>query len=138
MKTLLFQPGDVREYSETFRIPLGGQVTVVAMGLEAGETVSFEIIDTPAIVRDPCACPPGKVELPQAGAKSDLTCCRVGVKLRAINPYAVMDSPQGVNMRAKLNAANSDDIWVWLTESDTPYLTNDMRGCACPIGIIHA
>lgn len=101
------------------------------MGLQGDDYIEFELVDVPAIVRDPCACPPGKVELPRVGARAPLTCCRVNVKLRESKPFVVIDAPQNTRIRAILNVANLGDVWVWVTDTSTPYLTHDLRGCAC-------
>lgn len=127
----LFYPGYDLPESDTFYLPVGGQVTVVAMGLMPGDEVSFEMIFAPAIQPDLCACPPGIVELPSVAASAPMMCCGEPIKLTADNPFVVMDAPQGVRVRGVMQAALQSGIWVWAFETDTKNVTDRLRGCPC-------
>lgn len=126
----LFYPTYHLPESETFEIPVGGQVTVVAMGLNPGDQVTFELVFTPAIQPDLCACPPGIVDLPSVAAATPLICCGQVVTLTDSNPFVVMDSPQGMRVRGVLNASDPDNVWVWAINTNTPDVTDRLRGCS--------
>lgn len=127
-KTLFF-PGYVLPESETFEIPVGGQVTVVGLGLQLGDTVTFELVFTPAIQPDLCSCPPGIVEMPSVAAAAPLVCCGTVVTVTAEQPFVVIDSPQGMRARGVLNATDPSSVWVWAINTKTPDVTDRLRGC---------
>lgn len=130
-KTLLFWPGSLLTKSDPFHIPVGGQKTVVALGLGAGETVTFEIVITPAIEPDICMCPPGDVELPSVASSAPLTCCGQTVTLNSSNPFVIIDAPQAAQVRAVFNGATDNDLWVWVANTETSDVTDKLRGCPC-------
>lgn len=125
----LFYPGYHLPESDTFEIPVGGQVTVSGLGLQPGDSVTFELVFTPAIQPDLCACPPGIVELPSVAAASPLVCCGTTVTLSYAQPFVVIDTPQGMRARGVLSAADPSNIWVWATNTKTPNVTDRLRGC---------
>lgn len=125
----LFYPTYHLPESDTFEIPLDGQVTVTALGLYPGDKVTFELVFTPAVQPDMCACPPGQVELPSVAAATPLMCCGTPVTLTLDQPYAIIDAPQGMRVRAVLDAGSPDSIWVWAQNTGTPNVNDRMRGC---------
>lgn len=130
-KRMLFTPDHGAKESETFSVPIGGQVTVAAFGLSGGDTVTFEMVLTPAMKADVCKCPPFKVELPSVGSAEPLRCCTGPVTISATNPYAIIDAPQNIGLRAILNTQDPSGIHVWVFESNTRNVTERMRGCPC-------
>lgn len=125
----LFFPGYHLPESETFEIPVGGQVTVAALGLQPGDEVTFELVFTPAIQPDLCACPPGIVELPSVAAATPLVCCGQTVTLSPDQPFVVLDTPQGMRVRGVLDSQDPSNIWVWAINTKTPNVTDRLRGC---------
>lgn len=132
-KKPLFSPGDLTTHSDTFYLPVGGQISVVALGLEDDDTVTFEIVLVPAEEPDLCPCSPGVPPSPKVAATATLTCCDDPVTLTSDRPVAIIDAPQNARFRAILSAANRDDIWVWASATETKNVTSSMRGCSCPM-----
>lgn len=125
----LFYPGYYLPESDTFEIPVGGQVTVVGLGLQPGDAVTFELVFTPAIQPDLCACPPGVVEMPSVAAATPLKCCGKTVTLTSDQPNIIIDTPQGMRARAVIDAPDPSNIWVWAINTQTPNVTERLRGC---------
>lgn len=125
----LFYPGYHLPESDTFEIPVGGQVTVVGLGLQHGDEVTFELVFTPAIQPDLCACPPGIVELPSVAASTPLVCCGQTVTLTVDQPFVVLDTPQGMRVRGVIDSVDPSNIWVWAINTKTPHVTDTLRGC---------
>lgn len=124
----LFYPGYYLPESDTFEIPLDGQVTVSALGLQPGDVISFELVFTPAIQPDFCASPPCTVDLPSVAAATPLIVRGTKVTLTAGNPFVVMDAPQGMRVRAVMEEGDQSQIWVWATKTQTPNVTDNLRG----------
>lgn len=124
----IFWPGYHLPESDTFEIPLGGQVTVTALGLQAGDEISFELVFTPAVQPDLCSCPPGIVDLPSVAASTVLKLGGEIIKLNADHPYVVLDAPQGMRVRGVLSAADHSGIWVWATNTSTANVSDTQRG----------
>lgn len=127
----LFWPQHVDPESDTFVIDYGKQMTVTAIGLQTGDSITFQMVYVPSVNPDSCSCPPGVVTLPSVAAYSELTCCGEPITLTPENPVVVLDAPQRTLLRAVLTAADLDGIWVWVSETDTHNVTDRMRGCAC-------
>ena len=128
----LFWPQHVEPESSTFSIDYGKQMTVYAVGLEANDEITFQILHVPSIDPDHCACPPGAVTMPAVAGYAPLMCCGTEVKLTATNPFVIIDAPQRVLLRAVLKADSPENnVWAWVTETETHNVTDRMRGCGC-------
>lgn len=127
----LFSPSkNVRE-SQTFSVSNGRQITVAAIGLAGTDKITFEIILTPALVADKCACPPYKVELPSVGASAPLIKCGVKPTLDANNSFVVLDAPQNVSIRAVLETDDASGVYAWAIDTNTATVTDLLRGYIC-------
>lgn len=107
------------------------QITVVALGLEPLDVVTFWLVLQTTPVRDPCACPPGQVVLPAVLDEVQLRCCGTPVVLTRANPFVVLDAPQGITMRAKLATITPSTQSVVYQETNTANVNDRMRGCPC-------
>lgn len=132
-RKLLFGPDNHGPYSDTFYLPVGGQITVTAMGLSGNDEVTFEIVLVPALDEDICPCPPFKHSIPTIAATAPLLCCDDPVRLHEGRPTVVIDAPQNSRFRARLTAASPSDVWVFAAGTETKHVTKDMRGCNCPV-----
>lgn len=132
MNTLL-SGKNVDTVSPTFRI--GKQVTIVALGLEVTDEVTVWMVLPTDPVKNPCSCPPGAVVLPSVLDEQQLpTCCGEGfVTLTRARPYVVLDAPQDVLLRVKLDTATLNTQWVGYGETTTEDLNDYLRGCPCAI-----
>jgi hypothetical protein len=128
MKSLI-TPATLSGISPPFEIR--EQITVVALGLEPLDTVSFWLVLQTTPVRDPCACPPGQVVLPAVLDEVQLRCCDVPVVLTRTKPFVVLDAPQGITMRAKLVTLTPSTQSVVYEETTTANVNDRMRGCPC-------
>lgn len=124
----LFWPGYHLPESDTFEIPLDGQVTVTALGLQPGDSVTFELVFAPAVQPDLCSCPPGIVELPSVAAATPLRAGGKAIKLDAGTPYVIIDAPQGMRVRGVLTTSDASNIWVWAANTKTHDVSNELRG----------
>lgn len=127
---ILFGPGEIGTESQTFDLPVGTQQTVVAVGLEAGDMVQFEIVVVNKLIPgDPCC--PGPVRLPTIEAMVPLMCCGERITLTPERPYVVIDAPQGSLLRAILTSDSVQVPLVWTTRTTTPNPSGYHRGCPC-------
>jgi hypothetical protein len=115
--------------SETFEAT--SQITVTALGLEDGDTVSFWIVLLTDMQRDPCSCPPGRVTLPQVLDEVPLQCCGEPVLLTRDNPFVIIDAPLNQLMRAKLVTALPSTQLVYFNFTNTHNVNDRLRGCPC-------
>lgn len=110
------------------------QVTVTAYGLEPTDTVTFFMVQLNKTTPVPCQCPPGMVVMPAVVDEMQLLCCNVAITLTRQKPFVIIDSPQGVKLRAKLNTTGNVPPSTQLVEykvTTTKNVTERMRGCAC-------
>lgn len=117
---------------------LNHQKTVVAMGLQPDDYITFEIVRISDASRAKvCGC-----RLTESGLSSvvqllPLTCpsCDNGtpslVRVTPENPIVVLDAPQGALMRAIFHGTGLDlhSVTVTLADSDSINLSSTMRGC---------
>ena len=109
-REVLLDKSSLSDASRVFEIPPGGELTFVALGLNDGDYVHFELVYAPSIEMDPCKCPPATVAPPVVTAKSVLQYNGVPVILKKNNPVAVISAPQGQPMRAVRHIKNDDDL----------------------------
>lgn len=117
--------------SKTFIIDYDRQLTVTAIGLQAGDSVGFQMVYVPALDPDSCTCPPFPVVLPSVAAVQELRCCGTPITLTEDNPVVILDNPQRTLLRAVLNTSDPDGIYVWAVETATHDLNDRLRGCSC-------
>jgi hypothetical protein len=140
--TVLFNPSAIIETS-LVNFTIDTQVTVAALGLPAGATVTFEIVQLSSPSRDQMK--PGCCEVPVDKLTNELSwqplmCCEgQPVRVNNANPYIVLDAPQHVRLRAVVSgydfsaAPFPGEIIVY---PSTSTITNDvMRGC-CPDAVV--
>lgn len=125
----LFHPGFEDNHSDTFEVSVGGQTTLVAMGLMPGEKVEVELVLVPAIQPNVCACVPYAAELPSVAATAPLNCCDGRVTLDSCRSFVVLNAPQGVRMRAIATTGDNTSLWVWAIGTATPMPSEYMQGC---------
>ena len=111
--------------SETpLTIPIGGQLMIMAFGLQEDDEVTLDMLKVDTS-RPPNACAP--VVTPSV---SDII--PLEYKLTAAKPYIILDSPQGVPLRASLVLANGDDVadtqWVQARIVNVQAINERMRG----------
>lgn len=135
---LLFDPSNSSLTSRTFRIDEGKQVTIVAIGMQPGDYITFEAIhliaSAPPIA---CGCYITEAEMPYIAGVQELKCPAClsetlrPVRLTDRNPSVVLDSPQDTLLRAVYHGTGVDahTVTVWYDETNTPDLTDTMRGC---------
>jgi hypothetical protein len=107
------------------------QITVVALGLEPLDVVTFWLVLQTTPLYNPCACPPGQVVLPAVLDEVQYRCCGVPIELTRANPFVVLDAPQGVTMRAKLVTLTPSTQVVSYQETTTLNVNDRLRGCPC-------
>ena len=110
--------------SDTFEIT--SQVTITALGLEPEDQVTIWLTLLSEPLKGDCPCPPAMVQLPQVLDEVQLTCCGTPVVLSRQNPFVVLDAPQGIKLRAKLNSPVLTTQRVLLRET-----TSKPIGCQC-------
>lgn len=112
---------------------LDRQVTVYAMALQDNDQVHLQLVLMSDLIPPPCVCPPGRVTLPSVIDSVPLSCCGEPIILSREQPYVVLDAPQGSHIRAVLNGGNADaDAQrVWWVPTNTPNVTDKLRGCPC-------
>jgi hypothetical protein len=105
------------ETSDTFKIPKGGQVTLLATGLTGADKVIVELVTLTAAGPGGDACCPGPVSLADVDWSFPLSlspCCgepAAPVELTAAQPWFVIDTPQEVLMRV-VKIADDDAVVV--------------------------
>lgn len=117
--------------SPTFEIR--SQITIVALGLEPLDEVTLWLVLQTTPVRDPCTCPPGQVVLPSVLDEVIYQCCGIPVVLTRESPFVVLDAPQGVTMRAKLETDTPSTQSVMFQETTTQNVNDRLRGCPCGV-----
>lgn len=110
--------------SAIFTIPLGGQITLQATGLEHDDYIELELVRTTAVGPAGDACCQGPVSLAEIGwhvpLLVDTGCgCQVPVRLTAERPYAVLDTPQMLQLIAVKNASDTAQIEVFTEATDS-------------------
>lgn len=119
---------DTPQTSDPFVIEVGGQIQLHAQGLQNGDRVLVEIVDTTRSGPLPTECCPGPVALPEVSAAKVLR-CRNGARaiLTAEYPTLTFDSPQDVQLRARVEADETAVIRVSLLRSRA----SDCSICHC-------
>jgi hypothetical protein len=141
--TTLFNQSSISSVS-LVNFTIDSQVTVAALGLPAGATVTFEMVQISSPMRD-LMCP-GSCEIPEIASSVEtawqpLMCCEgQPVRVNATNPFIVLDAPQHVRLRAIVTgydfsaAPFSGEIIVY---PSTSTITNDtMRGCCADAPVV--
>lgn len=109
-REVLLDKGSLSDASRVFEIPVGGELTFVAMGLNDEDYVHFELVYAPGMDSEMCKCPPPVVTPPVVTSKAVLQYNGVPVILKKNNPVAVISAPQGQPMRAVRHIKDEDDI----------------------------
>ena len=141
MKTLITNT-TLTGVSETFDVDT--QLTMFAFGLQANMRVSLWIVKISDPLAARCECPPFPVQLAQVEDEFPHECCNTPVYLTQDAPWVIIDAPQGVKMRAKLEentGTESAPVWelvappdgqlVYIVETKVQNVTDCMRGCRC-------
>lgn len=137
---ILFSSDSTNLDSPTFE--LQGQRTVVAVGMMPGDFITFEIVRVIAGARSTvCGCRINEAEQAMIEGTEPLICPNTCpgdedpqlVTLTAENPIVILDRPQNTLLRAIYNGTGVDNqtVTAWAVESNTPNLTDAMRGCPC-------
>jgi hypothetical protein len=116
---------------------IDSQVTVAAIGIPVGVSVTFEMVHISVPNREqlcPGSCEIPAVQMPSETAWQPLTCCDgTLVGITSQHPYALLDSPQHVRMRALMTGFDFSagpfpgEIIVYPSTSTIP--TEGLRGC---------
>ena len=135
---ILFDASSTALDSPTFI--LDKQITVIATGMAPDDYITFEILQLQS--GDPlklCGCRIIESSNAVIDLAKPLTCSMCGpevnsqeVRLTALGTFVIIDAPQGTLMRAIYHGTGIDDgtVKAWFNNSDTPDLTDAMRGCA--------
>lgn len=116
--------------SEPFEISNGKQATLVAYGLEDGDQVVVEIVNTTrALPATGDVCCPGTVGLPEISSVALLR-CRNGARIVMTkdHPWAVLDAPQGLQLRVRVITT---DLAATITVDKVESASNGCMSCAC-------
>lgn len=128
--TLLIDRNVVDGISAPFVIT--NQITVFALGLADDEYVEFDILMLSDPLNGGCDCPPLVVSALNIQALAPLGNCNGPIQLSAERPFVVLDAPQNVRLRARLMTDEPITVQrVWFEQTNTPNLTNYMRGYDC-------
>jgi hypothetical protein len=110
-----------QKVSEPFVVPKGGEVTVVADGLQGADRVAFYVVSTTSSTASNDPCCPGVVALPEVKSrvplKRECNCVKQLVELTADDPWAVINTPQMVQLQAEVYA--TDDAVIEVTYFET-------------------
>jgi protein involved in polysaccharide export with SLBB domain len=131
--TILFNGTSITPVSTAFQ--LSQQHTAYAVGLNPGDTITFEIVlTTPAAgykQANPGCCTVGTdgptIEI--AGTQPLMCCTGTSVQLTSTNPVLVLDTPQGALLRAIYDGPNLGAFSLIVTPSNVTDVTDAMRGC---------
>lgn len=114
------------------------QVTIQAINLDPDDVITFEIYYlTSGTMDKACGCFIKPGEMPTISGTATLMCpdCdeegnHLPVRLTSENPIIVLDSPQGLVIRARYDGPGLGQSTVWVTNgTNTKDLTPEMRGC---------
>ena len=135
--TTLFNGTSIVPVSVAFQ--LSQQHTAYAVGLNPGDTITFEIVLTsPAAGHKQagpgcCTVGPDGSTVEIAGVQP-LMCCSGGpVQLTSSNPVVVIDTPQGALLRAVYDGPNLGSFSLIVIQSEVVNVTDAMRGCRPPV-----
>jgi hypothetical protein len=138
--TVLFNESSITGTS-LVNFSIDKQVTVAAIGIPVGVSITFEMVRLSTPSYEPIC--PGSCEMPPVQFASEiawqpLMCCNGSkVSITAANPYALLDSPQHVRMRALMTGYDFSagsfpgEIIVYPSDSTIPH--DALRGCCVPI-----
>lgn len=133
---ILFDHTSLNNDSPVFQ--LDGQHTVVAVGMQPDDVITFEVITIAEAARDKiCGCRiVGGLTASVEGMQQLLcpTCESEDLRpvtLTAKNPVVVLDAPHNSFLRAIYNGTGIglQSVNAWVTKSATTDLTDAMRGC---------
>ena len=136
LPTVLFDHTSIGPHSAVFDIP--SQVTITAFGLQPDDYITFEALQlTPGARAFACGCVLTPAQEALIADTQQLQCpsCDSAtlrpVRLTPSNPVVVLDSPQGISLRAVYHGTGLDlrSVRVIALPSDTQDLTDAMRGC---------
>ena len=135
MKNVLFDQASANLDSPTFEA--NGQVTIIGMGLQDGDYITFEVVNVVPGAIVPCGCRISTLNPAQIAGTLELICpvCETDtvrpVRLTERNPVVVIDFPQNTLLRAIYHGDGIDlrTVNVWAENTSTPDLTDAMRGC---------
>lgn len=107
------------------------QMTITALGLEDTDEVTLWLVQITKLEQLPCACPPGKVQLPTVGSEVQMTCCGQPITLSVDRPFVIVDAPIGWRLRVKWNVDLVTTQAVSYARTNTHNVNDRMRGCPC-------
>lgn len=138
-RIILFDVDSANNASRTFQLPESGQYTIVAVGMQPGDFITFEVIHVnPGARAIICGCYLTPETMASLIGIQELLCptCESDgaprpVQLTERNPILVLDWPQDTLLRAIYHGDGVDmgTVTVWAVETNTPDLTDAMRGC---------
>lgn len=108
--------------SQPFVIPVGGQVTLFATGLQGGDKVTLHVVTTTRSGPAGGFCCPGPVSMPELVAAVPLRVrCNCGpletIELTADQPWAVLNGPQVLQLQARKEVDPTATVTVELFET---------------------
>lgn len=129
---------DLNTFYSQVNFTIRDQVTIHAINLHPEDQITFEVIYLKSgTMPEACECIIHPGEMPTTIGATQLMCGDCGedgiiapVRLTANNPVVVLDSPQGVILRAVYEGSGIGESTVWaVTGTETQDLTPEMRGC---------
>jgi hypothetical protein len=141
MQLELFNPVSAQNDASSEAFFLDHQYTVYAVGLPAGDYISFDIV----ALGKPGVTDPSKIGCglqlpfrpdiaglaPMLGIE-ELTCCNAPVQIRAGQAAVIIDKPMGAYIRAVYHGTGGSTPYVFANKSDVQGVTDSMRGCCAP------
>lgn len=130
---LLFPPGEISSVSDTFQIPYGGEITVVAFGMQKGDYCHFEVVNIPGVEPATCDCapPPNLDRALSVQERVLLQYKGKPVVLTPENPIVVLSAPQGFHLRCIRHLVTDADRYsfsVHYSTSKTAIVGRSMDG----------
>lgn len=129
----LIEPGQISNVSDTFELPFGGEITVVAFGMYEGDYCHFEVVNVPGLPPAGCECAP-PIDLSKALSVQDRVLLQYKGKpvvLTPDNPIAVLTQPQGFRLRCVRHLkdeASRYNFAVRYSVSKTSCIDDSMNG----------
>lgn len=135
MKIVLFDQASTALDSPTFEA--NGQVTVVALGLQPDDYITFEVVHVVPGAKVACGCRVSQINPALIAGTLELQCpsCESAtlrpVRLTERNPVVVIDVPQNTLLRAIYHGDGIDlrTVNAWYEATATGDLSDAMRGC---------
>lgn len=129
---------DINSFYSLANFIIEDQVTISAVNLDPEDVITFEVTHLKSgAMPEICGCTILPGDMPATNGATVLLCddcdedgVKLPVRLTANNPVVVLDSPQGLIIRAVYDGDGIGESTVWMvTGTETVDLTPPMSGC---------